>query len=178
MTSRERLCTLPDTRELKQQRRRRQRKRHLKINIWEMVTILRIIASSSHPYRWQSTLQMDWYERHWSKYREWKVQVVVYTLNLEILRCHLVDFVKELYSSACRFSTVNQWDHCFLVSSLLKLPTVCGGRRKRYMNTPNAGINTSTRATGVVKIETWKSYRVTPSRSLDSANFCSNIGFH
>ena len=36
-------------RELKKHGRQRQRKLHFKINIWEMVTILLIIASSSHP---------------------------------------------------------------------------------------------------------------------------------
>ena len=41
---------LANIRELKQQRRQRQRKRHLKINIWEMVgEYYVIIASSSHP---------------------------------------------------------------------------------------------------------------------------------
>ena len=30
------------------------------------------------------------------------VHVVLKTLNLEISRCHLADYVKELYSSACR----------------------------------------------------------------------------
>ena len=30
------------------------------------------------------------------------VHVAVKTLNLEISRCHLVGYVKELYSSACR----------------------------------------------------------------------------
>ena len=35
-------------RELKQQRRQQQQKRHLKINIWEMVTIFLIIVSFSN----------------------------------------------------------------------------------------------------------------------------------
>ena len=33
------------------------------------------------------------------------VHVVVKTLNLEISRCHLPDYVKELYKSACRTCT-------------------------------------------------------------------------
>ena len=37
------------TRELKQQRRQRERKRHLRINIWENGDYFVIIASSSHP---------------------------------------------------------------------------------------------------------------------------------
>ena len=30
------------------------------------------------------------------------VHVVVKTINMEISRCHLADYVKELYQSACR----------------------------------------------------------------------------
>ena len=47
--------------ELKQKRRQRQRKPHLKINIWKMVTslwLLRLLPRIL--YCWQSTLQMDW----------------------------------------------------------------------------------------------------------------------
>jgi len=62
------------------------------------------------------------------------VHAVVEILNLEISRCHLAGYVKELYILKCvphvqhdYFSSVNQSDHCFLASSLLKLPTVCGG---------------------------------------------------
>ena len=47
-------------RELKHQRRQRQRKRHLKINICEMVTIFRLLPLACVLYCWQSTLQMDW----------------------------------------------------------------------------------------------------------------------
>ena len=36
-------------RELKQQRRQRQPKRHLKTNIWEMVTILLLLLLRRHP---------------------------------------------------------------------------------------------------------------------------------
>ena len=58
------------------------------------------------------------------------VHVVVKSLNLEILRWHLPDYVKELKCVAhvqhdC-FSSFNQSDHCFLGSSLplslLQLP--------------------------------------------------------
>ena len=38
------------SRELKQQRRQRQRKRHLKTNIWEMVTILLLLLLRRIPY--------------------------------------------------------------------------------------------------------------------------------
>ena len=37
-------------RELKQQRRQRQQKRHLKTNIWEMVTILLLLRLRRIPY--------------------------------------------------------------------------------------------------------------------------------
>jgi len=37
-------------REVKQQRRQQQRKRHLKINIWEMATILLLLLLHSIPY--------------------------------------------------------------------------------------------------------------------------------
>ena len=47
-------------RELKQQRRQRQRKRYLKTNIWEMVTILLLLLLRRIPYFWQSTREMDW----------------------------------------------------------------------------------------------------------------------
>ena len=63
------------------------------------------------------------------------VHVVVKTLNLELFRCHLADYVKELYLSERRtcsmhdyFSSLNQSEQCFLApslpltSSLLKLP--------------------------------------------------------
>ena len=55
-------CDLCDAgyRELKQQRRQRQRKRHLKTNIWEMVTILLLLLLRRIPYFWQSTREMDW----------------------------------------------------------------------------------------------------------------------
>ena len=59
------------------------------------------------------------------------VHVVVKTLNLEISRCHLTDYVKEFvpHVQYDYFSSFNQSDHCFLVLSLpmpsllLKLPT-------------------------------------------------------
>ena len=50
-----------DIRELKQQRRQRQRKRDLKINIWEMLTILWLLLLPGILSCWQNTLQMDWY---------------------------------------------------------------------------------------------------------------------
>ena len=42
-----------------------------------------IIASSSHPYCWQSTLQMDCYRRHWGKGRDWKIYCCVSTLSFK-----------------------------------------------------------------------------------------------
>ena len=87
------------------------------------------------------------------------VHVVVKTLTSEISRCHLADYVIELYLRACRMCSMiifpqatNEIIVFWCRPCLSSLQT--GGRRKRYMNTPNAGINTSTRATGVVKIET------------------------
>ena len=49
-----------EMRELKQQRWQRQRKRHLKINISEMVTILLSLLLTCIPYFWQSLRQIDW----------------------------------------------------------------------------------------------------------------------
>ena len=46
--------------ELKKQRRQQQRKRHLRINILEMVTILLFLPLPRIPYFWQSTREMDW----------------------------------------------------------------------------------------------------------------------
>ena len=59
------------------------------------------------------------------------VHVFVKTLNLEISRCHLTDYVEEFvpHVQYDYFSSFNQSDHCFLVLSLpmlsllLKLPT-------------------------------------------------------
>ena len=53
------LCS-SNIRDFKQQRRQRQRKRHLKINIWETVTILGLLLLPRILYCWQSTLRMDW----------------------------------------------------------------------------------------------------------------------
>ena len=64
------------------------------------------------------------------------VHVVVKTLNLEISRYHLADYVKDFFLKCVSHeqhdycSSFNQSDHCFLVSllpmpsSLLKLPKV------------------------------------------------------
>ena len=55
------------------------------------------------------------------------VHVVVRTLNLEISRCHLTDYAKELYKSACRTvifpHSPTESNCCFLALplSLLKL---------------------------------------------------------
>ena len=46
--------------ELKQSQRLRQRKRHLKIIIWEMVTIFWLLLLPRILYCWQSALQLDW----------------------------------------------------------------------------------------------------------------------
>ena len=42
------------------ERRQWQRKHHLKINLWEMVTILRLLLLPRILYSWQRTPQMDW----------------------------------------------------------------------------------------------------------------------
>ena len=83
-----------DIRELKKQRRQRPRKRHLKINIWEMV----IIVYFSHPL-----LPTE----HTANGLRQKV----------VLKC--VPYVQHEY-----WSSFNQSDHCFLGSSLpLPLPS-------------------------------------------------------
>ena len=90
---------------LKQQRRQRKRKHHLKTNVWEMVTILWLLLLLRILYCWQSTLQMDREKCRWSKYREREIHCCVFkdkTLNLGISRCHLANYVNELYESACR----------------------------------------------------------------------------
>ena len=86
-------------RELKQRRRQRQRKRHLKINVWDYFVI---IASSSyhsllteHPVNKLVEAPLKKIQR--MKYLLLCVHVDVKTLTLEILRRHLADYVKELY---------------------------------------------------------------------------------
>ena len=48
------------------------------------------------------------------------VHVVVKTLNLEISRFHLADYVKELYLGAFNLS-----DHCFLAGVVVAVAVVC-----------------------------------------------------
>ena len=94
-------------------------------------------------YCWQSTLQMDWLKRRWSKCRErksycclfTKVKFRNFTLSFGRLRQRLevkcVPHVQHDY-----FSPFNQSDHCFLVSpmplpsSLQKFPSVLIWLRK------------------------------------------------
>ena len=83
-------------REFKQQRRLPQRKRALKINIFPMVTLLRWL----YLIRILTTLQMQLVGAPLNK--TICVHVVVKNINLEISRCHLVDYFKEFSLSACR----------------------------------------------------------------------------
>ena len=58
-------------------------------------------------------LHVNWYKRHWSKYREWKN----FTLSFGRLRQRmLLKFVQHVQHDY--FSSFNQSDHCFLTSSL------------------------------------------------------------
>ena len=123
-----------------EKQQRRQRNLTWK-NDWEMVTILWLVLLPGILYCWQSTLQMDWLKRRWSKCRERKIYCCLFTkvkfsnftLSFGRLRQRLVvkcvPHVQHDY-----FSSFNQWDHCFLVSplpsSLQKLPSVLIWLRK------------------------------------------------
>ena len=68
-----------------------------------MVTTLWLLLLPRNHYCWQSTLQ--WTGRSAMevlKYGKWKIYFCMCALNLEISRCHLADYVKELYLRACR----------------------------------------------------------------------------
>ena len=98
------------TRKFKQQWRQRQWKRHLKINIWEMVTILllfltTLIFDKAHG-KWN--LQ----KHHWSKYREWKICCCVFTLSLKpwIWKFHVVIWIKVRGTCAARLFFLIQPD--------------------------------------------------------------------
>ena len=88
-------------RELTQQGGQRQRKCHLKINIWEMVTITSLLLLLCTLYYWQCTLHMEWLKHRWSKYREWKIYCCVFMLSL---KCHWNEiFISEIFSPATQY---------------------------------------------------------------------------
>ena len=89
------------TKKLKQPRRQRQRKRHLKINIWEMVTVF-FIPSSSHPLllkehaaKWtgRSAVELNVEDERftvmWSR--------CCYNVKSGNSRSRLADYVKSIY---------------------------------------------------------------------------------
>ena len=89
--------TRSTSRELKQQRRQQQRKHHLKINIWEILTFLRLFLLPCI---------LLWLTEHaanalveapfsWSKASYYCVFTLLSTLNLDILRCHLLTTSKN-----------------------------------------------------------------------------------
>ena len=69
------------TRELKQTRRLRQVKRHLKINTCAVVTILWLLSFARILYCWQTMLTMDWQVRRIINNTKWKVYCWVLTLS-------------------------------------------------------------------------------------------------
>ena len=106
-------ATIGSFNKLKQLRRQQQRKHHLKIQNWEMVTMLWLLLLPRILYCWQSTL-------HYCC-----LHVGAKTLNLEISRCHLADYVRQRIVLKCvphvqhdYFSSFNQSDHRFLAPSL------------------------------------------------------------
>ena len=119
----------------------------MKIN---MVTILWLLLLPHILYCWHSTLQMDWYERRWSKYREWKIYCFVCTLSLTENLTFGTDFALPFCGLRQRivpnyvahvqqdsFSSFNQSNHCFLaslpmVSSLPTLPILRTSRRRCF----------------------------------------------
>ena len=91
-----------------------------------MVTILWLLLLPHILYCWHSTLQMDWYERRWSKYREWKIYCFVCTLSLTENLTFGTDFTLPFWGLRQRivpnyvahvqqdsFSSFNKSDHFF-----------------------------------------------------------------
>ena len=68
----------------------RQRKRHLKLNIWEMVTILGLFSFRRILYCWVNTLQMDGRSAFEANIENEKSAVGC------LRRCDLADYVKQL----------------------------------------------------------------------------------
>ena len=64
-------------------KQQRQQKRHMKINIWDLVTILWLLPLPRILYCWQRRLQMDWQKRRWSKDRKWKIHCCIFTLSFK-----------------------------------------------------------------------------------------------
>ena len=96
---------MSSNREFKQQRRLRQRKRHLKVNIWEMLTIFQLLIVArilyivdNARYKWtvKSAVEANMGN---------EIFTVVYSVvfkTLKISRCGFADHVKEMCQSACR----------------------------------------------------------------------------
>ena len=90
----------------RQQGRQRQWKRHLQIDIWEMVTILWLLLPcifivGKARCKWTSR-SVDEVNIENERFTVVCFDVVVKTVNLEISRCHLAGYVKEFYLSARR----------------------------------------------------------------------------
>ena len=114
-------------RALKQQRWQLQRKRHLKINISEIVTVLWLLLFPRIFYCWERARCKWTSRRRRSKYRKWMIYCCVLTLSLKPwlwklsfgrLRQRIV-LSSVLHVQHDYFSWFNQSDHCFLASSVI-----------------------------------------------------------